>query len=86
MLHDIDQVAAHGHYPAASPFDKCISEILRVSAFELRKVEFPALCRTIIFTAGWRMWTRLLGGGSRLASSRWRIDSDYCGHLIAITR
>ena len=84
MLHDIDQVAAHGHHPAASPFDKCISEILRVSAFELRKVEFPALCRMIIVTARWRMSTRLLG--VRLASSRWRRDSDYCGHLIAITR
>lgn len=52
MLHDIDQVAVLGHHPAASPFDKCISEILRVSAFELRKVEFQTLCRMIVFTAG----------------------------------
>lgn len=41
VIHDTDVPAGRGPHPAASPFDKRMSEILNVQSFEIYKVELP---------------------------------------------
>lgn len=41
-VHHADLTVGRGPHPAASPFDKRISESLKLSAFEMYKVELPA--------------------------------------------
>src|SRR5690625_5060907 len=42
MVRDSDLTAERGPHPAASPFDKRVSENLKLHAFEMYKVELPA--------------------------------------------
>lgn len=42
IVHDADLTAGRGPHPAASPFDKRVSESLDLSRFEMYKVELPA--------------------------------------------
>lgn len=42
IVHNADLKAGRGPHPAASPFDRRISERLELSAFEMYKVELPA--------------------------------------------
>lgn len=46
MVHDAGLTAGRGPHPAASPFDKRISESLKLGAFEMYKVELPAGANT----------------------------------------
>lgn len=48
MAVDVDSVpAGHGPHPAASPYDKRISEALGISAFEVYQVELPPGAETV---------------------------------------
>lgn len=47
MVLDADLVSGRGPHPAASPFDKRVSEPLKLSAFEMYKVELPAGASTV---------------------------------------
>jgi len=42
MVRDSDLTAVRGPHPAASPFDKRVSENLKLHAFEMYEVELPA--------------------------------------------
>lgn len=45
---DVSEISAgHGPHPAASPYDKRISEALGVRAFEVYQVELPAGAETV---------------------------------------
>ncbi|MGJ9422914.1 hypothetical protein [Aeromicrobium sp. CF3.5] len=41
VIHDADVPTGRGPHPAASPFDKRISELLSIRNFEIYKVELP---------------------------------------------
>jgi uncharacterized cupin superfamily protein len=48
VIVDVNSVpAGHGPHPAASPYDKRISEALGVTAFEVYQVELPARAETV---------------------------------------
>lgn len=41
VIHDTDVPSGRGPHPAASPFDKRMSELLNIQNFEIYKVELP---------------------------------------------
>lgn len=48
VVDPVSLVAGPGPHPAASPFDKRVSEALGVSAFEVYMVELPAGAETVL--------------------------------------
>lgn len=88
IVHDADLAAGHGPHPAASPFDKRVSEILKLSAFELYKVELPAGASTVPHDHlhdGVEDAYSIIRGGGWLVVDGTEIPIT-AGHFIAVTK
>lgn len=79
--------AGRGPHPAASPFDKGVSDELGITAFEIYQVELPPGARTVAHDhlKDQSEDVYLISPRRRLASHRHRRDTRSTGEFIAVT-